>query len=158
MSTKSYSIDGMGFHPTEISEKNLRKFCIKHRDTLEKNEYGCWKELLDVLDGKMKDEWDSLSEYLEEYEAVNFSSYGVFAFIADIMQEETNICFEFQSSTDDSDINAILLEDSCPWSWNEAEKNLTHDSFKKICNDYAKELGMDKSALDVDRVSLEMYG
>ena len=87
-----------------------------------------------------EDEWEG---YFCSYECKSSGREGVGAVVSNIMSKETGIRFSYCSSDDCCDTKpAVLLEETMPWNFNEAEKNLSQDELISICKKYMEELGV----------------
>lgn len=84
--------------------------------------------------------FENIKEKFYDWTSINTPNQGLYGVIADVMSKETGIRWEYYVADEDSD-DAIILPRCFPWLYNEAEKTMTEEKLKEICNKYIAELG-----------------
>ncbi len=151
MSSQTSIIYGAGF-PVDVSDENLQKFILNHADVLSDMDNAC--EIVEDAKEMSVDEFNPKERYFD-YENNQNGVEGIYGLITDVIFKETGVRMDY-CLQDDNDCNGehILLPECFPWQLNEAEKNLTADSFKQLCLKYMTELGIPETAYD-DFVTME---
>lgn len=149
MSMQNECIYGYGFW-NETSREYLRKFILKHNDTVKLLVRG-----QEVLEYTMncnpkefnpeKDFWNWINEATEDL--------GFGGLIADVMRKETGISFEYRRSPEEQ--GAIILAPQYPWQLSSAEKKLTKKDLDRIIGKYMEELG---KLHKTEFIRIEYYG
>ena len=130
-------IYGYGFKVL-CSDAVIVSFIKNHKDAFCKSEMEkeIYEELMEVTDGNYE-----LDAVFVDYDCDISGDTGVGAVIANIMQRETGISFEFRRSDDTNVENpTVFFVETMPWFMNETEKYLTKNDFSAIVDKYAKEL------------------
>lgn len=114
---------------------------------------------LSILLKDIIDEDEAVREYLAYFTIDRDIDYrGGFDIIAAIMTEETGIRFDYEHGQSDECKGeaSILLPESMPWLYNDAEKTVTEDGLKAILEKYMKELDLKPDLMDF--LAIEYYG
>ncbi len=156
MSMRTDIIYGVGFEVC-ASDMELKNFFLKHRKTIEemsKQETISAGHVLDYID-KTDDVSFNPKEDLYDYENLFTGEAGLYGLIADIMFGETKIRFEYRRDQE-GEHEYIMFPQVMPWNLNQAEKDMTAESYEEICKKYIAELNPNLQ-YDED-ISLEYFG
>ena len=134
-------INGFGIDLKGCSNEQLIKFFLAHKESLLKcNEGGI---ILDYIENSPNKD---LITVFEEYDRETNGDMGIFGLIADIMEKETGIRFEYRSSSyteNRFDVeDAILFSETFPWFLNKTEASLEYFQIDNIFKKYIAELGL----------------
>lgn len=134
MSMQSNCVYGIGFNTDTITKEALLAFINKHStDKAIEN----IDELLDI-------------------ECMVTGQRGLHAIIANIMNEETGIQFQYEPGQEDTDSSpAVLFAPMYPWHMNFTEKLLSMPKLLEIIKPYMKELGVEG---EPDEIRVEYFG
>lgn len=151
MSMNSSFYYGYGF-PCDYTDRALFSFIKNHKTSFMQSDEE--KKLYDQM--IHMDDFSDIDKIFETYSCENTGIEGTGAAVANIMFRETGIRFAYCPENDECDTKAsILLTESLPWSFNEAEKKLTLESLEELCLKYCKELRIPEPP---DYLALEYFG
>lgn len=157
MSQRTDCVYGYGFK-VYASDEALARFIKNHESSVRTLEGG--SKIIDFIDDCTANNkpLDALKEDFYDYESEATGESGLYGIIADVMSEETDICFEFHSALhidDDEAEDTILVPMLMPWQFNSVEKELTEDRLEEICKKYMAELD---ERLVFEDLRLEYFG
>ena len=150
MSMQTDCIYGYGF-VIYASDEQLRQFILIHKDTISHIANG--RELLNYVADHQDDSFNPKEDFYDWENGITGDS-GIYGMIADVMYEETGVCFEYHCGQENDD-DAILLPQMYPWQMNKKEESLTEDSLREICKKYIADLG---GQLTTDYIRMEYFG
>ena len=137
MSMHETQIYGYGF-PCLFSDDAFYDFVKNHKDTF------CHSDVENQLFNDIMKQTDDYDVLCENYASHVSDECGVGSVIANIMERETGILFEYRPNNSDCDTDAsILLAEGMPYQFNDTEKALTKDKLKEVIVKYMTELKMD---------------
>ncbi len=151
MSMQTDCVYGYGFK-VYASDESLRSFCKKHRETILKLKAG--KDIIDYMDQHSDESFNPKEDFFD-YENEATGDTGFYGLIADVMNEETGIVFEYRIAQDPDDDEVIILPQTYPWFFNEIEKELTQEKLDDILKGYINDLG---GQLKPEHIRLEYFG
>lgn len=169
MSMQSSFVYGFGFECTNIDTEHFMNFIKNHDQStidiirkrikdgaISQNHRTMLSDILQLCRNHKKDElYPDILELKETYDDI---SEPLFSAIAEIMEQETEIPFEFQQGQEDvHSPECILFVQAYPWNLSYKAKELTSDdALREIMKPYAKELGVNSQ--DIDYLEIEYYG
>ena len=143
MNIQTSIVYGYGFD-ISVSDENLKNFILNHKESLLEllEENSDIEKVLKYV--RQNDVTVPLKDTFAGYCGMFSADGGIYAIIADIMYVETGIRFEYRRPQDEDDQNeAIILPETNPWYFNEAEKAIEgEEQMDEILGKYMSELGI----------------
>ena len=149
---RGYGVDS---HVLKTSDKH------KKADFVRNHLYGSlksWVEHTASDTGTNINDDDEFTEMFAEYESENTAAgygIGIDVALADIMAHETGMTIE-ATSINESGEYAIILPESMPWNYSDAERVLNPYDLDEIFDNYMSAIGATTG--QTDHVSIECYG
>ena len=102
---------------------------------------------------------DSFIDAAEEYaQDCDYSDASVWALVADMLERETGIGFEYHFEDDSGCAQGLMVTERMPWSYNEKEKTSSQEDIDKILIETMTELGVPKGEIHLTDIRIEYFG